>query len=317
MSSGHSIPLVSVVCTTYNHENYIEETIKGFLIQQTDFPIEIIIHDDASTDNTVDVIKKYEKEYPHLFNNIYQSENQYSKGVDIWANLFANKCQGKYIAICEGDDFWTDPLKLYKQVTFLENHTDYGLVYGKVKHYIQHTGRYGRIFGWEIVDLNFLLKGNVIPTLTVCFRQNLYVDYLTEIQPQNQGWKMGDYPIWLWIAGNSKMGFINEIQGIYRVLSESASHSKDLQRQIDFIESYANIKKRFVQIFSVTDKDVLESIDEQYLMGLFRVTINLNGDHMALTSALKNSAVSTLKLRFLRTIVKSRFLCKLLAYLLS
>lgn len=112
-------PLVSICCITYNHENYIRDAIEGFLMQETDFPFEIIIHDDASTDATADIIREYERKYPDIIKPIYQTENQYSKGEKV--TLFTLKAaRGKYIALCEGDDYWIDPLKLQKQINEME-----------------------------------------------------------------------------------------------------------------------------------------------------------------------------------------------------
>lgn len=107
-------PLVSICCTAYNHENYIEDAIKGFLIQETDFPFEILIHDDASTDNTANIIREYEKRYPNIIKVIYQTENQYSRGRRI-ISIAARFCSGEFVALCEGDDYWISPLKLQKQ----------------------------------------------------------------------------------------------------------------------------------------------------------------------------------------------------------
>lgn len=116
-------PLVSICCITYNHQDYIRDAIKGFLMQETDFPFEIVIHDDASTDATADIIREYERKYPDIIKPIYQTENQYSKGKK--ATLFGFKAaKGKYIALCEGDDYWIDPLKLQKQITQMEKHPD-------------------------------------------------------------------------------------------------------------------------------------------------------------------------------------------------
>lgn len=117
-------PLLSIKCIAYNHEQYIEDAIVGILRQETDFPVEILIHDDASTDLTADIIKKYENQYPQLIKAIYQVENQYSKGRKP-AVILDDFCRGSYIAMCEGDDYWTDPSKLQKQVTFLEENQDY------------------------------------------------------------------------------------------------------------------------------------------------------------------------------------------------
>ena len=101
--------VVSVACITYNHAPYIRQCLEGFLMQKTNFPIEIIVHDDASTDGTDDIIREYALKYPELFKVILQEENQYSKGVDVLSLVF-ERSAGKYIAFCEGDDYWTDPL---------------------------------------------------------------------------------------------------------------------------------------------------------------------------------------------------------------
>lgn len=124
-------PLVSISCTTYNHAHYIRRCFDGFLTQQCDFSFEVLVHDDASTDGTQEIIREYHHMYPELFKPIYQKENQYSKGVrGIMIRYNFPHAQGKYIALCEGDDYWTDPLKLQKQVDFLEGNTEYSLVAG-------------------------------------------------------------------------------------------------------------------------------------------------------------------------------------------
>ena len=101
---------VSVVCITYNQAEYIRDAINSFLMQKTDFNYEIIIHDDASTDQTIEILKYYERTYSDIIRVIYEEENQYSKGVNISDTLF-KLAKGKYIAFCEGDDFWTDKSK--------------------------------------------------------------------------------------------------------------------------------------------------------------------------------------------------------------
>jgi glycosyltransferase involved in cell wall biosynthesis len=117
-------PLVTISCITYNHETYIREALEGFVAQKTTFPIEILIHDDASTDGTAQVIREYEKKYPALILPIYQTENQYSKGVKVSFTYQFPRARGKYIALCEGDDYWTDPLKLQKQVGIFRKYPD-------------------------------------------------------------------------------------------------------------------------------------------------------------------------------------------------
>ena len=114
-------PLVSIGCITYNHAPYIRQCLEGFLMQKTTFPFEIIINDDCSTDGTTEIVKEYADKYPDLIIPIFHEENQYQKGVrGIYAKFVYPKVRGKYIALCEGDDYWIDPLKLQKQVDFLE-----------------------------------------------------------------------------------------------------------------------------------------------------------------------------------------------------
>ena len=115
-----SKPLVSICCTAYNHEPFIRDTIEGFLMQEVDFPMEILINDDASTDRTAEILREYEQEYPELIKVVYQKENQYSKGISPLFDLLFPSARGKYIALCEGDDYWTTPHKINEQVSFME-----------------------------------------------------------------------------------------------------------------------------------------------------------------------------------------------------
>ena len=117
-------PLVSISCPTFNHVDYIGDAIRGFLIQETVFPFNVVIHDDASTDGTADVVRDYERRYPNIITGVYQEKNLYSegKGRDRCTRPFLT---GKYIAACEGDDYWMDPSKLQTQVDFLEANPEY------------------------------------------------------------------------------------------------------------------------------------------------------------------------------------------------
>ncbi|MDE4907357.1 glycosyltransferase [Methanogenium marinum] len=124
-------PLVSICCITYNHEKYIRDSIEGFLMQKTDFSFEIIIHDDASTDKTADIVREYEMKYPNLIKPIYQTENQYSKGEQIFPNAYM-EAKGKYFALCEGDDYWIDPCKLQKQIDAMEKHPECNICFHPV-----------------------------------------------------------------------------------------------------------------------------------------------------------------------------------------
>ena len=112
--------MVSIVCNAYNHEKFIGKALQGFVMQKTNFKFEILIHDDASTDGTADIIRKYEEKYPDIVKPIYQTENQYSKKIGILKNYQYPRAKGKYIALCEGDDHWINENKLQKQIDFME-----------------------------------------------------------------------------------------------------------------------------------------------------------------------------------------------------
>ena len=118
--------LVSILCTAYNHEQYIRSALESFVSQKTGFAFEVLVNDDASSDGTAAIIREYEEKYPEIIRPFYQKENQFSKGIGyIYENIFYPHARGKYFAFCEGDDYWTDESKLQRQVDFLESHPDY------------------------------------------------------------------------------------------------------------------------------------------------------------------------------------------------
>lgn len=115
---------VSIICNVYNHEKYIRDALESFVMQKTNFEFEVLVHDDASTDKTADIIREFEEEYPNIIKPIYQIENQYSKNIPIGSTYQKPRVKGKYVAICEGDDYWTDPYKLQKQFDAMEMHPE-------------------------------------------------------------------------------------------------------------------------------------------------------------------------------------------------
>lgn len=165
--------MVSVCCLVYNHEPFLRECFDGFVMQKTNFPIEILVHDDASTDHSADIIREYTAKYPHLFKPIYQTENQYSKGIPISATYQFPRARGKYIALCEGDDYWTDPLKLQKQVDFMES--DISEEYVLCFHDSSMVDENGNVIKESIIsscDLSdiHLMQNKIPPTQTLLFR---------------------------------------------------------------------------------------------------------------------------------------------------
>lgn len=169
--------VVSICCITYNHASYIRQCLDGFLMQKTTFPIEILIHDDASTDGTQNIIQEYEANYPEIIKPIYQKENQYSKGVKVNLTYNFPRAQGKYIALCEGDDYWTDPLKLQKQVEFLDSHPGYVMCSHRFNQYIQDEQKLEVESEFDFQGVDYTLKTLICgtwytQTLTVVFLRN-------------------------------------------------------------------------------------------------------------------------------------------------
>lgn len=231
MSNNEDV-LVSIICEVYNHEPYLRECLEGFVMQQTNFLYEILIHDDASTDGSVAIIREYEQKYPHLFKPIYQKENQYSKGVSIWRDIQIPRAQGKYIAICEGDDYWTDPLKLQKQVDILEADetlmaccTDCSVVDnhsallkekrgGVVKGDMQ--GRYNL--------RDFFRDNHQYPTLSVVYRRA----HTREVQQKHAhtiNAFLGDWTLWICLLIYGDMYFLDEVTCAYRINPTSVTHT--------------------------------------------------------------------------------------------
>ena len=114
-------PLVSICCTTFNHARYLRQTLDSFLAQECSFPFEILVHDDVSTDGTIEILKEYQARYPEIVKPLFEEENQYSKGVPINETYNFPRAQGRYIALCEGDDYWCDTHKLQRQIAHMES----------------------------------------------------------------------------------------------------------------------------------------------------------------------------------------------------
>ena len=208
---------VSVCCLAYNHASYIRQCLDGFLMQKTNFPIEILIHDDASTDGTQDIIREYEAKYPDIIKPIYQKENQYSKGISISLTYNWSRAKGKYVAICEGDDYWTDPYKLQKQVDFLESHPDYVMCSHRFNQYIQDKNLLEEekdlTFQGSDYDLKNLIGGKwLTQTLTVMYRRSA----LDLKEYESYGMSM-DIILFYALLKNGKGYCFPNIMGTYRL----------------------------------------------------------------------------------------------------
>ena len=210
--------LVSINCITYNHEKYIEQALQSFLSQKTNFKFEILVHDDASVDNTRKIIEKYKDKYPEIIKPIYQIENQYQKGKRV-LHLNQSRAKGKYIAICEGDDYWTDVNKLQKQVDFMEKHSDCSLtVHGSffvnaATDKIQseyYPSKQSRYFSVEEIIRG---DGGLFMTNSMVFKS----EYKDDKPDFLISAPIGDYPLTINLALKGKVYYMHEIMSAYRL----------------------------------------------------------------------------------------------------
>lgn len=224
--------MVSVFCITYNHEAFIEDALKGFINQKTNFDYEILIHDDCSKDNTAQIIKEYERKYPHIIKPVYQKENLYSKHIPIIPTQLLPKARGKYIAVCEGDDFWTDPYKLQTQVDVMEQNEQCSICFNQVI-ITDITGRETGavlppiISGVKpgVLEQRALLSLIIYPgpfqymalQLSGCmFRIKLYKEYILNPPSFKEKFDVGDLPLFLYMGTQGKGYYIAKGMSVYR-----------------------------------------------------------------------------------------------------
>lgn len=265
-------PLLSIVCHTFNQEKYLEETIKGFLLQKTNFLFEIIIHDDASTDGTSEIIKKYENLYPNQVKSILQTENKYSKNCNIWSEFTFPTAKGKYIAICEGDDYWTDENKLQKQVDFLEKNQEYVVCWTD----------YLNFNGTDFTENNFKISQQIFK---IDF-DNLYHPYCTlslttvfkkeaiDMQLLSGLTHFKDNSLYMILLRKGFGAFINEKTAVYRIHVGGVYSMKSLFFRR--YSSYLNVKEMYDAIPESRTKNIEKTIN----------------------SLLRNSAFEALKIKY-------------------
>ena len=252
---------ISVCMITYGHEQYIRQAIDGVLMQECDYEIELIIADDKSPDDTKKVVAEIVNNHPNG-NWIKYTKHKENKGVVenfIWA---LNQCTGKYIALCEGDDYWTDPLKLQKQVDFMEANEEYGLICGKANKYFQERNEFDGFFGVPEAE-NYetaILAFNDVVTASTLIRKDKLLECQNDCQDLMQKNLFIDTTMWYWFAYNSKIKFVDEISVVYRVLEESASHTKDPERRLELDMKFMYIKQHFLLKYPPKKREHLTTI---------------------------------------------------------
>jgi glycosyltransferase involved in cell wall biosynthesis len=239
-------PLVSIICLTYNHEDFIQESIDSFLCQETNFQFEIIIHDDASTDGTTQIIAKYQRDQPNKFNVFFRERNQYSLfGFSFLENLI-EVAKGKYIAFCDGDDFWLDSRKLQKQIEFLEANSEFSVCFHEVK-----------ILENEKLKENTLTKvPSPVTTILDLAKLGNYI-HSPSCVFRNQGTKIigphlcespaADYYLHVMNAQYGNIFFFNEPMAVYRIHKTSCWSS----------QTYVDQLRKFQRTRAAIIKDLL------------------------------------------------------------
>lgn len=271
--------MVSVCCTVYNQEKYIKKAIDSFLKQKVNFKYEIIIHDDASSDSTPEIIKEYQKKYPEIIRPIYQKENQYSKGEKV-SLIAMKKAKGKYIALCEGDDYWIDSTKLERQVKYMEKHPKCSLCFHNAYTFdlltqnkvpmMKKTRRYYKFF--KNYDVGDMAKLDFIPTASLMFR-NSDVKRLPDFYKSSI---VGDLPLRLIMTSFGYCHYIDRIMSMYvRGTGQSATDEfnknlKDIDKTIEYLtkkqECIKNVNKYTNYSFNKEFQIALDRVESDKYM---------------------------------------------------
>ncbi len=275
-----TIPLVSINMITYNHANFIAQAIEGVLQQKTNFPFELIIGEDCSTDGTREIVFEYQNKHPDIIRVITSDKNVGAK-----ENSYRTRkaCQGKYTAFCEGDDYWHHPEKLQKQVDYLESHPECGLVYSSYDVYLVESRKrikdyikYRKMEPPENPSISYLMdKGWVstgIVTCTVMIRRALG-DQIRESDPylhQSGHFPMGDTQLWVEIATKAHTHYIPESLATYNITDESASRSKDIRKRLQFAASCSEL-----YLYLSNKYNIPASLRDSYEAELFDYSLRL------------------------------------------
>lgn len=249
-----STPLVTIRCLVYNHEPYLRQCLDGFVMQKTNFPFEAIVHDDASTDRSAEIILEYAERYPDIIKPIFETENQYSKGDGSLTRIMNAHTRGKYVAMCEGDDYWIDPYKLQKQVDFLEGNPEYGMCYTNFNIYYQQTGRTRySLFTTEPDHFpmyysspeDFVLAGGYVCPPSWLIRKK----YWPQIKSQCID---GTFALFISLLCVTKVHAMSDVTTVYRILEESATQSKDSKKLYHRRKELLKLKLNMIGEFNLS-----------------------------------------------------------------
>lgn len=242
-------PLVSISCITYNHSKFIRECLEGMLMQKTSFEFEILIHDDASTDGTQDIIREYQGKYPNIIKSILQRENQYSKGIfGMNATFNYPRAKGKYIALCEGDDYWIDPYKLQKQVDFLDQNPEYSMCFHNAIEHWEDGLIADRVFS-NVENRDYsaveIYEKWTIPTASVVFRKKTVDSNRYKEVTANPKFIYGDIILFLTCSEFGKLKGFSDRMSVYRKHEGGLTSNRSSSRIEELCLHHLEIKRSF------------------------------------------------------------------------
>ena len=264
--------LVSVLCTAYNHEEYIRSALEGFVNQKTDFAFEVLINDDASTDKTAEIIREYEERYPHIIRPFYQKENQFSKGIGyVYENVLYPNARGKYLAFCEGDDCWTDNTKLQQQADFMETHPDYAAcVHNTLLHYCDGSRPDEALIapaGDRDLGFEQLIQGPVASYHTSSlFARKDIITQKPDFYLVATSYGFADYAWGLWLRMNGKIHFIDGLMSVYRICSNPAAWSAGVGGQYGKLRKFIVGKAELLRSFLPQAPEEYKALTEQVIL---------------------------------------------------
>lgn len=225
-----SNPEISILCITFNQVEYVKRCLEGFLAQRIDAPIEILVNDDCSTDGTTDILLKYQREHPELFRIVTHDENQYSRGKSPMGEFLVPLARGSYIAMCEGDDFWTDPTKLQVQLDFMESHPAYACCVHANEHVRAESGAHMATIRYASHDCEVSIDD--ITSRSQCYATNSMFVRSSAMRAYRDSQFFtfradGDHKMLLYfglVAGG--IYYLDRVMSAYRMLSKSSVNRK-------------------------------------------------------------------------------------------
>ena len=278
--------VVSIWCTTFNHKPYIRQCLEGFVMQRTSFPFIAIVHDDASTDGTKDIIMEYAQKYPEIIHPIIQKENQFSKGFEEPIRIKLDFCKKtKYVACCEGDDYWTDPLKLQKQFDFMESHLDYSACFHQAYIHYENSDKEDELCG-EFENRDYtgieIYTQNPPATASFFFRSSVY-DSIVYKKFLKEKMIFADIPLFLSCAHEGKVRGMSDIMSVYRKHTTGLTNTfnSGSKRMLRFANDRLKIYKIFGEEYK---KECINVYVIEYLNYFF---INMKRGHLKIKSLLK------------------------------